>query len=252
MKKHITTALAILSMMSLASCTGETAVLDEIKTYELTSDIHSLDVEINAADFTIEQSEEFSVESNLKNLSVSEKNGVLTIVDETKYSDDYYKDATLKLYIPKNITFKVADIKTGAGKLSANTFSADDFKLKAGAGQVEFDHLEILTDTSIQGGAGAISINDGVLNNLGLDLGAGKLDLTAQLLGESDLSFGVGKYDLTLIGDKDDYTLDVTNGVGKINIDGVSASASASINSGNGENIVKIKGGIGETNIRFE
>ena len=55
--------------------------------------IHSLDIQISAADFKIVSADEFSVESNLKYLSVSEKNGILKIVDEAK-SNSNYSNAT--------------------------------------------------------------------------------------------------------------------------------------------------------------
>ena len=78
MKKYIVTALVLLLLLALASCANENVVLDDSQTYEITSDIHSLDIQINAADFKIEHGDEFSVESNLKYLSVFEKDGVLT------------------------------------------------------------------------------------------------------------------------------------------------------------------------------
>ena len=42
------------------------AVTEDVKTYAVSSDVSRLEVEINAADFTIKQGERFYVESNLK------------------------------------------------------------------------------------------------------------------------------------------------------------------------------------------
>lgn len=176
-----------------------------------------------------EQGDEFCVESNLKNLSVSEKDGVLKVIDKTKHNASY-DGAMLKLYIPDDVVFEDAIIKTGAG-------------------QVELGYIEVFDSIDMKGGAGEIRIMDGTLNNLTLHLGVGKLDMTARLLGESDLKFGVGESDLTLIGDKDDYKFDVVNGIGQILIDEKSASVFG--DGEKGENLVKIKGGIGETNIKF-
>ena len=250
MTKYIIIAvLVVLIMVVLVACAGENAVLSESRTYGVTSDIHSLNVEINSADFTIVQSNELSVESNLKNLSVTEDNGVLNIVDKTKHSVRY-NNAKLTLYIPENITFESADINSGAGRLTADTLSAKTLKLNTGAGQVKFEHLNVLEKTDLKGGAGEIAVNDGSLNNLSLDLGAGQLNLTAALLGESNLKFGVGHSELTLLGDKDDYSFDVETGVGKVSIDGRDAFSFA--DGGNGENSVKIKGGVGATDINFK
>ena len=247
-KYIILIVLVILAVAVLAGCSRANAVMDFSKIYKVTSDIHSLDIEIKAADFTIIESDEFRVESNIKKLKVSEENGVLKIADKTRFSANY-KDAELKIYIPKNIKFEKADITTGAAKLNADTLSAKTLKLNTGAGKTEFDFLEVSEKANIKGGAGAISINDGTLNNLNLNLGVGELNMTAELKGKNDLKFGVGQSDLTLLGDKSDYCLNITNGVGRITVDGASSATYA--NSGNGENTVNIKGGVGTTNISF-
>lgn len=249
MLKYFLIALVVLSLVALVGCASQPAVLGNTKTYDTTSDIHSLDVEINAADFVIVQGDEFSVESNLKNLSVLEEDGVLKIVEKTRFARSY-NGASLKLCIPEDMVFENASIKTGAGRLTAQSFSANTLELKTGAGRVEFEHLEASENVNIKGGAGEISIKDGTLNNLTLDLGVGELNMTAKLLGESELKFGVGESDVTLLGNREDYSFDIRNGVGTINIDGVTASGF--VGSGIGENCVKIKGGVGSTNIEFQ
>lgn len=61
---------------------GGDAVMEDVKTYTVSSDINSLEIEINAADFVIKQGDNFAVESNLKHLTAEEKNGVLFIKEE--------------------------------------------------------------------------------------------------------------------------------------------------------------------------
>ena len=64
----------LLSMFGLfGGFFGGDAVTEDIKTYAVSSDIQSLEVKINAADFTIKQGESFSVESNLKHITVEDK-----------------------------------------------------------------------------------------------------------------------------------------------------------------------------------
>ncbi len=248
MLKYFLIALVILLVVVLIGCASQPAVLRSTKTYNITKDIHSLDVEINAADFVIVQGDEFSVESNLKNLSVLEEDGVLKIIEKTRFASSYI-GASLKLCVPESIVFEKASIKTGAGRLTAKAFSVNTLKLKTGAGRVEFERLEVAENVNIKGGAGEISIKDGTLNNLTLDLGVGELNMTAKLLGESKLKFGVGESDVTLLGNREDYSFDIKNGVGNITVDGENSSFFA--NSTNGENTVKIKGGVGSTNIEF-
>ena len=249
MLKYFLIVLVILLVVALVGCASQPAVLKSTKTYSITKDIHSLDVEINAADFVIVEGDTFSVESNLKKLSVSEEEGVLKIVEKTRFARNY-NGASLKLCIPEGMTFENANIKTGASKLTSESFSAKTLELKTGAGRVEFYRLVASENANIKGGAGEIGIKDGSLNNLTLDLGVGELNMKAQLIGESDLKFGVGESDITLLGNRADYSFDIKNGVGNITVDGENSAFLA--NSTKGESLVKIKGGVGSTNITFQ
>ena len=249
MKKYIVTILVFLLLLALASCANENVVLDDSQTYEITSDIHSLDIQINAADFKIVSADDFSVESNLKYLSVSEKDGVLKIVDEAK-SNSNYTNAILTLYVPNGIVFHDVDIETGAAKLTADTLSANSVELKLGAGDVRFESLNASSNVDIEGGAGQITIVSGTLNDLSLEMGIGELNLRAAVLGESDLKFGVGESNVTLIGSKDDYKVDIEKGLGNVTVDGENVIGFGS--SGNGQNHIKFEGGIGTINLKFQ
>ena len=248
MKKYIVTAVVFLLLLTLASCATENIVLNDSQAYEITSDIHSLDIQINAADFKIKHGDAFSVESNLKYLSVSEKNGVLTIVDEAKSSSNY-SNAILTLYVPNGIVFDDVHITTGAAKLTVDTLSANSLDLKLGAGDVRFESLNASSNADIKGGAGQITIVSGTLNDLTLEMGVGELDLSVALLGNSDLKFGVGESNLTLIGSKDDYKVDVEKGLGSVSVDGKDVSDFDG--SGNEQNHISIEGGVGAINITF-
>lgn len=249
MKKYIALALAVLLLLGLAACSTEKVVLDESKTYEITKDIHTLDIEINAADFVIEYGEACFVESNLKYLSVSQEDGVLTIAEAHKNSINY-TSAKLKLCLPKDIELEKVEISTGAAKLTAESLSAKTMKLMLGAGTAHFARLDASSEINIQGGAGAVTVDAGTLNNLTLMLGAGKLDMTAALLGESNLEFGVGQAKLTLTGSRDDYKFDIKKGVGSIIFDG--ETIADSYGGGNGANKVKIEGGVGAAEVAFQ
>ena len=67
---------------------GENTVLDHMETYtiERQETISDLKVEISAADFVIQTGEEFSVESNLKKLTIKTENNKLVISEKSKYN----------------------------------------------------------------------------------------------------------------------------------------------------------------------
>ena len=240
----------LLSMLGLfGGFFGGDAVTEDIKTYEVSSDIRSLEVKINAADLTIKQGESFSVESNLKHLTVEDKNGVLTI-KETKKFGITYTGAVLTLYIPADTVFEKANITTGAGRLTVDHLSADQVNLELGAGEVKIDTLIASTAIDVEGGAGKITISDGALHDLDLEMGVGRLDLTSALTGECDFDLGVGESNITVIGNKDDYKLDIEKGIGNVTVDGESVSDVKGQGSGN--NSIEVSGGVGAINLKFE
>ena len=240
----------ILSMFGLfGGFFGGDAVTEDIKIYSVSSEIKSLEVKINAADFTIKQGESFSVESNLKHLTVEDKNGVLT-VKETKKFAHTYTGAILTLYIPADAVFERANIITGAGRLTVDSLSASIMNFELGAGEVTIDTLVATSSIDIDGGAGRITVSGGALRNLDLDMGVGKLNLTSALTGEGDFDLGVGESNITVIGNKDDYRLDIEKGLGNITVDGTSVSNIK--DKGNGNNSIEVSGGIGAINLKFK
>ncbi len=249
MKKIVALLSVLLLTLPLFGCLQEDVVLDEIKAYQVTSEIHSLDISINAADFTIEHRDTFGVESNLKYLSITEKNGVLTIVDEARGNANY-TNAKLTLYIPRDTVFDNVSIETGAAKMTAETLSTASLELELGAGDVSIKQLNVTSHADIEGGAGAITVSGGTLNNLKLQMGVGELNMTAALLGNNELDFGIGESNLTVLGSKDDYRIDIEKGLGAVTIDGEKVTDFGT--SGNGQHSLKIETGIGAVNLKFQ
>ena len=214
MKKYVALFLILLFALPLVGCVYENPVLDEMRSYEVATEIHSLDIRLNAADFVIEYGEAFGVESNLKYLSVTEKNGVLTIVDNKTKGNRSYNNAKLTLYIPHGTVFDDVSIETGTAKLTAEALSTASLELKLGAGDVKIEQLNVTSHADIEGGAGEITVAGGTLTNLELEMGVGELNMTAALLGNNELNFGIGESNLTVLGSKDDYRIDIEKGIG--------------------------------------
>ena len=249
MKKMIVLMLVLLLAIPMSGCLKEDVVLDEMKEYAVSSDIHSLDISINAATFSIKLSDKIAIESNLKYLLVKEENGVLTIFEEARRNADY-RDAELILYLPANVIYENVSIETGAAAMNVETLSAVSLTLGLGAGNINFKHLNVTQHADIEGGAGEINILDGTLNNLNLEMGIGELNMTAALLGSNQLEFGVGDANLTILGSKDDYRMDIEKGIGSVTVDGQKVTDFGS--SGNGKNFLEIDSGIGAVNLKFQ
>lgn len=258
--KYVAIAFAICLIVGIASGIMSTvgiiggfiesdATADNIKTYTVEQDISSLKIDINAADFTVAVGDEFSVISNLKDLTVKNEGGVLTVIENKILGRDY-NNAVLKIYVPESFVFDKADIETGAGRVTVDTLSADRLSLELGAGEVKITELNASQKAEIDGGAGKITINGGTLNNLDFDMGIGECNLSAEIFGKSELDCGVGEANITLKGTSDDYEIYVSKGIGNVKIDGQSTSDEHTY--GNGENKIELNCGVGAVIVEFE
>lgn len=252
MKKVIAIVLLAILIVSITGCGDKRGVLDEAKTYDIASEIKSLDIRINAADLKIEYGDKFSVLSNLKNLEVEETNGTLSIKDLTKVKSgkNYYENAMLTVYVPAESLFETINVDNGVGEFKADALTAEKIVVKLGAGDATIGSLMASNYADIECGAGSMTIYDGEINNCDMEVGVGDLNLTTKLTGDCEFEFGVGEYNITLKGNKSDYKLDIEKGIGSITVDG--KDVSDFVNSGNGTAKVEISGGVGAINVKFE
>lgn len=226
----------------------EDGVTEDITVYTVSSDVTALKIEISAANLSIKTGDRFSVESNLKYLTVEEKNGTL-ILEDRKKNGLRFDNPVLTLYVPKDTLFAQADITTGAGRLQADVLSAEHLNLTLGAGEVKIDKLSAQTSADIEGGTGAITILDGSLTDLQLEMGVGQLNLTAALYGTCEMQLGVGETDIKVLRARELYRINVEKGIGSISIDGETVRDDTKL--GDGDDSIEIEGGIGAIKLQF-
>lgn len=222
----------------------------ETKTYTVSSEIENLDIEISAAALEIVTGDSFSVESNHKYLSVTEKNGTLRIEEEKTIFGVSSNGVMVVLTVPEGFVFEDISISAGAGKVSIAALAANTLTLDLGAGATEIDWLNIQTRAKINSGTGKLTISNGELHDLSMDIGVGKLELTGKLTGRCSVDYGIGDAELTLRGNKEDYQIEIDKGVGGATLAGKSMSDDSIY--GSGANRIDIDGGIGSINIEFE
>lgn len=262
--KYLAMAFAVFLSVSIIGgiCTGlagvsfifsdheKDAVVGEMQSYPTDGEVSSLSLALSAADLRIKTADKFSVESNHKYISVSLSDGKLCI-DETKKAYSLFTNSvTVILYIPENFVFDDVQIETGAGEVKIDSLSADVLKLSLGAGEATIENLTANSRADIEGGAGELTINGGLLRNLELDMGVGELTLKSRLEGKSSLNNGIGETKLTLLGSRDDYQIELDKGIGEARLEGESMRDDSVY--GSGKNLISIDGGIGEISIRFE
>lgn len=235
--------------VSLFFSNKENDAIGEMQVYPIDSEISSLSIDLSAAELKIETADNFSVESNHKYISVKEDNGKLCIDETKKPFSLLSKGVTVILNVPEGFVFDDAAVETGAGKVEIDALSADVLNLSLGAGEAKINSLTANSRADIDGGAGALTIDGGLLNNLDLDMGVGELNLKSRIEGESNIDYGVGETKLTLIGSKADYKIELDKGIGEAKLDGEDMNDDSVY--GYGLNFIEIDGGVGSIKIEF-
>lgn len=229
---------------------GGVSTVGDMQTYTVGDDIASLTVDVAAAELEVKTGDGFSVESNLKKLDVENKNGCLLIEEQGSRIGVHSNDAVVKVTIPADAVFEKVSITTGAGSVRLDRLDTDRLVLELGAGEVSIGSLVATEGSSISGGAGKITVSDGALANLELDMGVGELNLTSALNGDCDLNMGVGNADITLIGSLQGYTIELDKGIGDATVAGVKLGDD--VEYGNGPHRLDIDGGVGNVTIEFK
>lgn len=221
----------------------------EMHMYQIDGEISSLSLKLSGAELKIKTSDKFSVKSNHNYISVIFENGQLRIRETKKLFSFYPKGVTVILNIPEGFVFDEAIIDTGAGAVEIDSLSADILKLSLGAGKAEIKNLTANSRADIEGGAGKLTIDGGLLCNLELNMGIGELKLKSRIEGQSRLDYGIGATELTLLGNREDYQIKIDKGIGESKLEGESMRDDSVY--GSGKNRIEIDGGIGAIDIEF-
>lgn len=225
------------------------SAVGEMQTFAVSGDVESLKIEISAADLEIVSGDAFSVESNHKYLTVREENGTLVISESKVLFGMSSNGVSVVLTVPEDFVFEEADVSAGAGRVVAETISANTLRLELGAGETDIGCLNAASEAKIDGGAGKLAIGGGELHDLRLSMGVGKLELTGWLTGDCSLDYGVGDAELVLLGSREDYKIKLDKGVGGAALNGETMRDDSVY--GGGWNRINIDGGVGNLTIRF-
>ena len=222
----------------------------EIVNQSIGSDFTSISVNLSAAELEIKTGDKFAVETNHKYLKCEEKDDILKISETRTLFASYPRGMKVILTVPKESVFDYVYISAGAGSVTIDELSSNMLDIELGAGAFKAGELVATYKAEIDGGAGSVIISGGRLNNADIDMGVGELNLTSELSGKSSIDYGIGETNLVLIGEEDDYKIELDKGIGEAWLAGRKMSDDSVY--GAGENFIEIDGGIGKLNITFK
>ncbi|MBR5684290.1 MAG: DUF4097 family beta strand repeat protein [Ruminococcus sp.] len=219
------------------------------------SDVKELNMEIDWADLSIEQSEDNNIYVDAKNVpegfGAEVKNGTFrtyhskkkiklhNLVDFWKNEDD---ETTVTILLPKK-EYNSFILELGTGETTVSDILCNKMKIDCGAGEVNLKNVKCstgdfncgagevnITDINcegkfkIDGGAGDVNIS-GVLGGIDADQGLGEFEFIGTINGDIDADGGVGEMTFRLTNPQEDfdrkvgkYKLDVDTGIGAANV----------------------------------
>ncbi len=260
--KYIALALAILlavsiiggivggigALISIFEDPASDDILGEMETTPLNISLARVDMELAATSLVIENGEEFSLQTNNKNLRIKYTSGILKVSEKQKIGT-HPTGLVLILTMPTDHILSSFELDMGAGSVSIGYLTSDKVDMDFGAGEVTIHNLNARKSADIDGGAGKITIRSGLVRDLDLDMGVGELDLGIAPTGRCDMDMGVGSSRITIPMPINNYTVKISRGLGSITLDGQKVSGGTyGIDGGH---IIDISGGIGSIDIGF-
>lgn len=225
------------------------------------SEVESLSIDNATGKLYIKIGETFRVDG--ENVSEDftaevDSDGTLTVTDNNKDFQFLWFDmggfnnpnSKITIYIPKSFVADETKIDSGAGTVSVEGLKTNYLYISAGAGNI--DGRDITSEeVKIDGGIGTITLKNVNFTNADFNCGVGSLDIEGVLAGESKIDCGIGEVDLDLIGNVNDYDLDIDSGIGSIRLNGEKLSDEYETDK-QASNSIKVDGGVGDVNIRIE
>lgn len=221
---------------------------DKINYYnrvELNNNYSNLNINLKLTDIYIKEGEKFTLETNNKHINIKQDNDKIVIKENNNVNlNGRYK---ITLIVPTNKIFNNINIDTGAGVVNVEKLSSNNVNFDLGAGKTYINNLTVLNKTEIETGAGSVKINNSNLSNLDMDMGIGEVIINAFLNEDNKIDTGIGKLDIKLLDKYEKYSFKINKGIGSIELNNEELKDNTNIENGN--NKLKIDGGVGNINI---
>lgn len=166
------------------------------------------------------------------------------------WNGDFHPKITIT--VPEGFAAEEFTMDVKAGSVEAASINALQADLTVEAGRLYVDEITVRDKSEYDVGAGEMILKDAVLNNITMEVGVGNTVIEGKLTGDNDITCGVGKIELKLAGDENDYSYDISAGIGDVDIDGSSYHGiDQRINNGTGNNL-RLDCGVGNITVDFD
>lgn len=182
-----------------------------------------------------------------------------TLKVENKFNKDNFFDFGFRarpsqqveviINLPEDYGLKDLDIQAGAGEIILEDFVTGNLSINAGAGAISVAKV-VAGHTDIVGGVGELKFRDVEFNSGDISTGVGRLNFSGELKGQHTIEAGVGEINFDIQGKLEDYDLSIDKGLGKIQVNG-KGYKDVNFSQSQTDNSLDISGGVGSININF-
>lgn len=173
----------------------------------------------------------------------------LSLGQITNWDGDFTPEITIT--IPRGFTAGDYNLIVGAGNVEADAIRALNGNFEVQAGRLYIKELNMSEKSTYNVGAGEMVLQDVTIHDITLDCGVGNVQIAGLVTGDNEISCGVGKVELDIEGSGDDYSYDISAGIGNVEIDGNSYhDLDKRIDNGSGNNLT-LDCGIGNITVDF-
>lgn len=229
----------------------------ESQSYEYT-DIKKLDIELSLCKFnivvdnTLTNNLKVEIRNDSNKIYSKQSGSELRIEDDTLTSMDFFKSKNIVpeviISIPNNYEFEIADIKVNINESNVEKLYGKNVKIETGGGRVIVKEV-VANELNIEGGAGEIIVENSKAERLDFEAGVGNAEITTEVTNRADINSAVGRLELNLLGNKENYMIIPSVGIGAVTVDNEKAVSKNVIGSGNQR--ISIDAGVGEVVVNF-
>lgn len=221
------------------------------------TNIKNLDFDLAMGDVTIIEGDDFAISGSKINSKISDDGETWSLQSPKRkwyHWIGHHTGGNWEITIPKGRRFDRVDINFAAAEVDIDALSADDLRIKGGAGEADIDKLSVGKSMDLQIGAGTLKVSAGEIGgNCEIKCGAGSLEMAlSHIDGDADVDCGMGTIHMNLPGSRREYNITSQSALGTVKIeeddlDNQTDSGTTEIRAN-----LDLKCGMGEIDVDFE
>ena len=168
------------------------------------------------------------------------------------WKDDFGPDITIT--VPEGFQAEKIDLSILAGSVKADEINSLEGNFHIEAGELEIEKLNIKEESQYSVGAGDLYLLNAALNDVTMDCGMGDIEFEGVITGDNHIKCGMGKMKFILNAAEEDYSYEISSGIGDVNINRHSYNSISSkvIKNENAEHNLNLDCGMGDITVEFE